>query len=72
MNLSIEPFQALESAFNNCCLSSAFNEQQHGKPTEESLTRLITARKNVWAFLGGYENGFRRVVDEYLREHNHV
>lgn len=72
MNLSTESFQALESAFNNCCLSSAFNEEQYGKPTKESLARLVTARKNVWAFLGGYENGFRSVVDHYLKEHNRV
>jgi hypothetical protein len=72
MNLSIKPFQALENAFNNCCLSSAFNEQQYGKPTKESLERLIEARKNVWTFLGSYENGFRRVVDDYIKEHTHV
>jgi hypothetical protein len=70
MNLSIKPFQALENAFNNCCLSSAFNEQQYGKPTKESLERLIEARKNVWTFTGSSENYFRSEVDHYLKEHN--
>lgn len=72
MNLSIEPFNILESAFNNCCLSSVFNEENYGKPTKASIQQLREARGNVWTFLGSHENYFRSEVDYYLKEHEDV
>lgn len=65
----IEPtFTEVHGAYNNCCLSSAFNPNRHGFPTEESLCKLRNLRSEKVTWVGQFENHLRVEIDRYLKE----
>ena len=65
----IEPtFIELQAAYNNSCLSSAFNPNRYGRPTVENLQILKELRSKKSTWLGQVENHLRVEIDRYLWE----
>jgi hypothetical protein len=67
----VEPLSALMGALSNACLSSAFNEENYGKPTKQSIEQLREVR-NSYGFPSSNERYLCSEVDHYLKEYDNV
>lgn len=65
-------FIEISAAYNNCCLSSAFNPNRYCRPTESSLERLRELRFKKLTWYNHEENHLRVEIDRYLRENNSI
>lgn len=73
MSAEYQPSETeLLSAFNNACLSSAFNESQPGRPSENAIRELRRVRDAKHTWVGASEQCMRFEIDRMLREHLHI
>lgn len=59
----------LYAQISNCALSTAFNNEYYGKPSERSFNKLLQLRCERLTFLGIDDFLCRAEVDRYIKEH---
>lgn len=62
--------EKIRGAFNNACLSGAFNEERYGSPTRDSLLQLRELRFSKSTWVGHDENNLRFECDRMLSEYD--